>query len=112
MLRTPGSSRGAGGRDEGRHFHPVFLSVSESQDGAEDGAEDGECTKHRQKQPRLDAEHSECPGGSPSRVVAPASLTCRPSSQGAITKGLKRPELGQNSIVAMVLGLLFTDTGT
>lgn len=83
----------------------MFLSFSEYQDGAADGAEDREPTKPCQKQFRLDAEHGECPGGSPRHgdgnpLLPPWPLG--PKGRDKLPKGEKRSELGQSSIIAMV----------
>lgn len=56
-----------GVRNEDRSFHLVFLSFSDYQDGAAVGSEDGEAPTPYKTQYRQDAEHSECPRGSPRR---------------------------------------------
>lgn len=75
-----------GVRNEATSFHLVFLSFPEYQDGAAGGAEDGEDPRPCKTPSRLDAEHSECPRGSPEGVATPCS--CLP--------GLQAPKSGNN----------------
>lgn len=86
----------------------MFLSFSEYQDGAADGAEDRERTEPCHEQFRLDAEPGACPRGSlPNSGGNPLLPPWPPGPKVGekLPKDEKKPELGQSSIAAMVLGL-------